>query len=503
MSLPSVDALVVEGLTKYYGGVKALSDVSFELASGKTLGVIGPNGAGKSTLLSLLSGGTKPTSGLISWCGRRIEQLPNHAVARLGIGRARQIPRPFPRLTVRQNLDVAANNGIAAREDREPLVTRTLEQCGLLPRADVMAGELGLLDLKRLEVARALALDPRLILLDEVAGGLLGPEVAAVAEMIESIRERGISIIIVEHVQGVIGRLSDRAIVLDWGSIIAEGTPQEIAVDPKVIEVYFGASTTAEPKARIGQFSYGAPVLEVSNVTAIYGGLTALSDVSIQLAEGEVVGIIGANGAGKTTLCRVIAGLVPCETGTVGLLGEEITRLPAHLRVRRGLAICHEGRRLFCRLTVEENLDLGAAFSGAPREEVTARRAKIYDMFPVLKERAHQSAWAMSGGQQQMLAIGRALMAAPKVLLLDELSLGLAPLVIETIYEVLDEIRALGVSILLVEQNTHRCLSVADRVYVLERGRISYGGSPAGLMANDVLRRAYFGESASNGNDGA
>ncbi len=485
--------LVVNGLSKHYGGVKALSNVSFELTGGQTLGVIGPNGAGKSTLLSLLSGGAKPTDGTVEWCGHRIDQLSNHEVARLGIGRARQIPRPFKRLTVRQNLEVAANSAIPRRADRAPLVTRILKECGLAPAANTLAGKLGLLDLKRLEVARALALDPKLILLDEVAGGLLGPEVAAVAELIESIRDRGISIIVVEHVQGVIGRLADRAIVLDWGSVIAEGTPQDIAADPKVIEVYFGASEKLEPKVATAPAENAKTVLDVRNVTAKYGGLTALSDVSIRVNEGEVVGIIGANGAGKTTLCRVIAGLVPCESGNVSLLGKTVTDLPAHLRARRGLAICHEGRRLFAGLSVEENLDLGAAFSGARSDEVKARKAKIFEMFPVLRERAAQSAGAMSGGQQQMLAIGRALMAAPKVLLLDELSLGLAPLVIERIYETLDDIRDLGVSIVLVEQNTHRCLSVADRIYVLERGHISYDGQPIGLLADDTLRRAYFG----------
>ena len=489
-------ALVAKGLTKHYGGVKALGDVSFVLAPGQTLGVIGPNGAGKSTLLSLLSGGVRPTSGTVTWDGRRIDDLPSYKVARLGIGRARQIPRPFRRLTVRQNLEVAANSAVAAREDRAPLVTRTLDECGLLARAATPAGELGLLDLKRLEVARALALDPRVILLDEVAGGLMGPEVSAIADLIGSIRQRGISIVIVEHVQGVIGRHADHAIVLDWGRVIAEGSPREVAADPKVVEVYFGAATAMQPKAADPALRTAPVVLEVDRVTAGYGGLTALSDVSITLRQGEVVGIIGANGAGKTTLCRVIAGLVPSKSGAVSLLGEDVTALAPHRRARRGLAICHEGRRLFTGLSVEENLDLGAALSGASREEVKRRRGEIYGMFPVLAERAHKSAGAMSGGQQQMLAIGRALMAAPKVLLLDELSLGLAPLVIETIYQALDHIRSLGVSIVLVEQNTHRCLSVADRVYVLERGHVSYGGLPEGLMKQDVLRQAYFGETA-------
>ena len=489
--------LVADRLTKHYGGVKALSEVSFSLAAGQTLGVIGPNGAGKSTLLALLSGGVRPTSGSVTWRGQRIDQLPNHRVARLGIGRARQVPRPFRRLTVRQNLEVAANCAVKDAKRREPLVTQTLRDCGLLERQHADAGSLGLLDLKRLEVARALAVEPQLLLLDEVAGGLLGAEVQAIAELIERIQARGIAIVIVEHVQGVIGRLADRAIVLDWGSVIADGTPAEVAADDTVVRVYFGepGQSQAIPSA-VDDTPDTTPrptVLQVQELSVQYGGLTALDRVSLRLGQGEVVGIIGANGAGKTTLCRAIAGLVPARSGTVQLFGHDASRTAAHLRARSGLAICHEGRRLFTGLTVLENLELGAAFSSATREQARERLATVMAMFPILKERAQGLAGAMSGGQQQMLAIGRALMSGPKVLLLDELSLGLAPLVIESIYRALEQIRALGVSVLLVEQNTHRCLAVADRVYVLERGRFSYDGTPAGLLGNDLLRQAYFG----------
>jgi branched-chain amino acid transport system ATP-binding protein len=498
-SADSAHSLTAVGLTKHYGGVKALSDVSFSLPAGQTLGVIGPNGAGKSTLLALVSGSIRPTDGSVSWRGQQIDRLPKHMIARSGIGRARQIPRPFRRLTVRQNLQVAANSAIGDHRARESLVTETLQECGLLAREDAVSGDLGLLDLKRLEVARALALNPRLLLLDEVAAGLIGSELSAIADLIERIKRRGLSIVIVEHVQGVIGRLADRAIVLDWGRVIAEGTPQEVAADSKVIEVYFGASVHAQPKRPEKNLTAEArptTVLDVDNMTVKYGGLAALADVSLKMAEKEMIGIIGANGAGKTTLCRAIAGLVPCQGGQVKLLGADVTRMPAHQRARRGLVICHEGRRLFTSLTVKENLDLGAAFSGANRQAAEQRLAAVFDMFPVLRECAHRLADSMSGGQQQMLAIGRALMANPKVLLLDELSLGLAPLVIENLYGALEKIRALGVSIMLVEQNTHRCLAVADRVYVLERGRISYGGPPSDLIGDDMLRKAYFGTAA-------
>jgi branched-chain amino acid transport system ATP-binding protein len=241
----------------------------------------------------------------------------------------------------------------------------------------------------------------------------------------------------------------------------------------------------------------------VEDLTVRYGGLTALSNVSLKMGQGEIVGIIGANGAGKTTLCRAIAGLVSTESGRVELLGANVTAVPAHKRARSGLAICHEGRRLFVGLTVQENLELGAAFSGASGHVAMQRLEAIFEMFPILRERRNGLAGAMSGGQQQMLAIGRALMAQPKVLLLDELSLGLAPLVIDNLYEALAEIRRIGINVMLIEQNTHRCLAIADRVYVLERGRVSYDGKPANLMSDDVLRRAYFGPASGAFGDGS
>lgn len=492
----SGDVLLVEGLTKHYGGVKALTDVTFELTPGQTLGVIGPNGAGKSTLIALVSGGTKPTSGQVHWNGQRIDRFAKHQIARMGIGRARQIPRPFRRLTVRQNVEVAAINVTHDRNEREDLVTRTLRECGLLQKEKTVSGSLGLLDLKRLEVARALALKPKLLLLDEVAAGLIGPEVSVIADLVERIKVRGVSIMIVEHVQGVIGRLADRAIVLDWGRLIAEGTPDEVAADPRVIEVYFGSSTgNAQPVVAAApvQSAMRETVLSVDNLTVRYGGLSALSDVSLKMNRGEVIGIIGANGAGKTTLCRAIAGLVPSSAGRVVLFGEDMAATPAYMRARNGLAICHEGRRLFSDLTVKENLEIGASFSGGSRQAAAQRLEVIFDMFPVLRERRNGLAGAMSGGQQQMLAIGRALMAEPKVLLLDELSLGLAPLVIEDLYEALRKIHQIGVNVMLIEQNTHRCLAFADRVYVLQRGRLSYEGLPVGLSDGAKLHSAYFG----------
>ena len=211
------------------------------------------------------------------------------------------------------------------------------------------------------------------------------------------------------------------------------------------------------------------------------------------MCDGEVVALLGANGAGKSTLAQAITGLVPLSGGHVWLGGSDITRLPPHQRARRGIALCHEGRRLFTQLTVRENLELGAAYAARSATPIITRLARIYQLFPVLAERQTTRAGSLSGGQQQMVAIGRALMAEPRLIIFDELSLGLAPQAIDRIYEAIAEIRGWGVSVILIEQNVYRALALADRAYVIERGRVTFRGSPADLRHQRTLLAAYFG----------
>nr|BBH93222.1 hypothetical protein KTA_14210 [Thermogemmatispora argillosa] len=524
-------------VTRRFGGVTALNDISFEVRRGELLGVIGPNGAGKSTLLSLISGAQRVSEGEILFAGQRLDRLPAHAIARLGIGRAHQIPRPFGRMTVLQNVLIpvhARRNDSRSRgrftEDAENI----LRLCGLFDRKDRQASSLALLDLKRLELARALALEPRLLLLDEVAAGLVGQEIEEITRLIASIHERGVTIILVEHVQAVVRALANRVIVLDWGRKIAEGTPEEIARHPDVIAVYLGSeqgepTASAAPAARPGAAPTGAattpadsesksrpslpsaraastaaarpsppPLLDVQHLSVDYGKLRALRSLDFQVGEGEIVAVVGANGAGKTTLTQAISGLVPVSEGRILFAGQEITRLPAHQRARLGIALCHEGRRLFREQTVRENLELGAAY--AARGAITSfteRLERVYDLFPVLRERASSQAGRLSGGQQQMVAIGRALMAEPRLLLLDELSLGLAPAVVDQLFAALPRILAWGISVVLIEQHVQRSLAVADRVYVLERGRVVFCGTPDQVRAHPALQQAYLGMATS------
>jgi branched-chain amino acid transport system ATP-binding protein len=233
-------------------------------------------------------------------------------------------------------------------------------------------------------------------------------------------------------------------------------------------------------------------MLALSNIDAGYGGFQALFDVSMTVEAGEAVAVIGANGAGKTTLLRVISGLLPASRGDMTMEGVRLTAIAPHRIVETGIAHVPESRRLFPRLTVEGNLKMGA-FIPAARERFAERLAYVYGLFPRLKERRNQLAGTMSGGEQQMCAIARALMSGPKLVLLDEPSMGLAPVVVAQVFELVRRIRAEGYTVLIVEQNVAQVLKIVDRAYLLEVGRIKASGPAAALLARDEARRSYMG----------
>ena len=233
-------------------------------------------------------------------------------------------------------------------------------------------------------------------------------------------------------------------------------------------------------------------MLSLDAVSAGYGSFRALFDVSLEVAAGEAVGVIGPNGAGKTTMMRLISGVVPLVAGAMTFDGRSLAGVPAHRIVERGIAHVPENRRLFPRLTVEDNLRIGA-FIAPARARIAERTAWVYDLFPRLKERREQLAGTLSGGEQQMCAIGRALMSGPKLLLMDEPSAGLAPLVVQQVFDLVRRIRAEGLTVLIVEQNVQQVLDIVDRAYLLEVGRIRLAGSSADLKDNDLIRRSYMG----------
>ena len=234
-----------------------------------------------------------------------------------------------------------------------------------------------------------------------------------------------------------------------------------------------------------------APILKVDDINVYYGSIHAVKGVSFEVNQGEIVTLIGANGAGKSTTLNTISGLLHSKTGSITFMGEALNKYPCHKIVSKGLAMVPEGRRVFLQMTVQENLEMGAFTQ--PNSGVDADLEKVFDQFPRLKERRKQIAGTLSGGEQQMLAMGRALMSHPSLLMLDEPSMGLAPILVEQIFDIIKDLHKAGTTILLVEQNAQAALSVADRGYVLETGRIVTSGTGHELLESPAIKKAYVG----------
>jgi branched-chain amino acid transport system ATP-binding protein len=498
--------LELEHVTKHFGAVTAVHDVSFSIGEGETLGVMGPNGSGKTTLLNLIMGVYPLDQGEMRFGGERINGFRTDEISRRGIGRTYQIPQPFLKMTVLENLvvgDLCGGNHRSLRTARSNAMA-ILHRVGLGKKAGLEASKLGLLDLKRLELARALSLRPRLLLLDEIAAGLVESEVAELQGLILELKKSGQTIVIIEHVLSVIFGLSDRILVLNFGQMVVEGAPDDIADNPLVHEIYLGTKKAGEPNTELQTVDRKLEIpmarflaepeklLTLKNVNSGYGDFQVLFDVSLDILKGEIVGLIGVNGAGKTTLIRTINRQLPLRGGEILFKGQSITNVRPFDIVGLGMAQCIEGRKLFPELTVKENLEIGA-YCNRARDKRASTIEQVYELFPVLAERRNQIASTLSGGEQHMVAIGRALMALPELIIFDELSLGLAPLVIESLYKAIIKINRRGTTILLVEQNVHRSLEVADRAYIIERGRIVLSGTSESLKQDEHVKQAYFG----------
>jgi len=310
--------------------------------------------------------------------------------------------------------------------------------------------------------------------------------------MVRGVHRSGVTLVFVEHIQSVVQALADRAIVLDWGRELASGTPAEIAADQRVRDVYLGTGEVAQASAAAHPAppADAPPLLELESACAAYGILRVVDDVDLSVRDGELVTLLGRNGAGKSTVARLISGLMTPSAGTIRWEGRDISRLPVHERLKLGIVHCQEGRRIFAGLSVEENLRMGAYT--ADRAALSERLAAVHEIFPVLAERARQEGSTLSGGQQQMLAIGRALMSGPRLLVLDEVTLGLSPKAADEIYAALTRIAATGVAMVLIEQNVHRSLAVAHRACVLDHGRIVLQGAAGELQEGEVAE-LYFG----------
>jgi branched-chain amino acid transport system ATP-binding protein len=524
-----------------FRGLKALQQVDIQVPEGAIVGLVGPNGAGKSTLLGVLSGDVAARQGSVRLGGLDVSGLAPEARVRHGLARTFQLPELFDELTVREHLTLPRRLAQApsrswsdpvtgrflrpdAVEDEE--VDALLDSLGLAQVAGTPAGALPLGLSRLVEIARAAASRPRVILLDEPFSGLNPAESKLLSQALAGLnRSEGIAMLLVEHDVEIVFGLSERVFVLDFGVVIATGTPAEIQRDPAVRAAYLGdvspgaddaadggpaagggagaggaelvtgdraPVTVAEaPAARppVPAPRPGGDILSVSGLCLKYADATALHEVSFSVAQGSVTALLGPNGAGKSSVARAVSGLVPAKSGRISFDGEDITGASADRIRRLGIAYLPEGRGVFRSLTVEENLRV--ALSGVPKGERAAAIEGAIELFPVLGERRRQTAGTLSGGEQQMLSLARVLTRRPRLLIADEISLGLAPLIVEEVFAGLQRVIELGVSVILIEQFVQRALAIADRCYVLRRGRVVWSGETADAGA-DLLEH-YLG----------
>ena len=513
--------LRVRDLTVRFGGIVALDSVSLDLNRGEILGLIGPNGAGKTTLFNCISGVIRPDDGSIYFDNHSLTYAPPHERARLGVARTFQNLQLWGSMTVEENLIVPMDalgrrntfsdalylpfSGYAERASQERaraiLHVLDLDRCARTPAGDLPAGIQ-----RRVEIARALAMRPRLLLLDEPAAGLDAKETAHLAELLRSVRQRfHVSMLLVDHDMSLVMRVCDYVYVLDFGRMLAKGQPAAIRNDPKVVAAYLGEESEA-PAGDIQTVAQArkeeAPLLEVEKLSAGYGGLEVIRDVNLEVRPGEVVACIGANGAGKTTTLRAISGMVHPRAGRVVFGGVDVTGSTAERIAKLGLVHIPEGRGLFPTMSVEDTLRLVSNTAG---HEVDVSPA--FQLFPKLRERRRQLVGTLSGGEQQMVALARAILSRPRLVMIDEMSQGLAPTVVRQLFEIIRVFREKGIAVILVEQFVESALDVADRAYVFEHGTIGLSGPAVELRADRTLvAGSYLGTAvgataiAANGN---
>lgn len=507
LNLPkrSCRSLAVQGLTMQFGGVSAVSELYFSVPSASVTSLIGPNGAGKSTVLNMLSGFYKPIAGDFSLGETILSGLSAREISRLGLARTYQTSLLFDSLSVLDNVILAMNRGrlgpLLSSKGRSNPTLKNYAQfliawCGYTGCPDRLASDLPHVDRRLVEIARGLASGPEVLLLDEPAAGLSRKDKEHLGNLLRKIADAGISVLLVEHDMSLVMGISDQVVVLDAGLGLAVGTPAQVQENPAVKQAYLGESIEVGVTAREGSSVNRPETLGVGALITGYGAEPVLHSINLQVRQGEVVAILGANGAGKSTLMRVLSGLHRPVQGGIHLEGLEIKNMNAEQVVAQGLVLVPEGRQVFPELSVLDNIRLGAFLQSSDSESLLEEQ---FNRFPRLRERMYQRAGLLSGGEQQMLAIARALMSRPRILLLDEPSLGLAPKVIAELFVVLNQLRNEGMTLLLVDQMAGLVLALADRAYVMESGRIVAKGSAAEIAADGKLAQAYLGSASREG----
>ena len=492
--------LVASDISLAFGGVRAVEGLTLRVETGRVVGLIGPNGAGKTTALNILSGFYRPSAGRVNLGGVTLSGLPSFRIARAGVARTYQTSQLFGSLSVQDNVALAALRGtLGGPLATEPLrgaaaqdgALRLLRACGFCGDPRLPADALAHVDRRLVEIARALATSPAMLLLDEPAAGLSRDDKARLAQLVRRIASEGIGVVLVEHDIKLVMEACDSITVLDAGKPIAAGDPATIRSDAAVRQAYLGDGPSGEAAATSRPPVAGSELLGVGRLGASYGTAPALRDVSLSVRRGEFVALLGANGAGKSTLMRAIAGLHRPVRGGMHFDGRDLVNRSTRDTVALGLVLVPEGRQVFSELSVRDNLRLGGFRRGGA--DLHADVEAMLDRFPRLRERLDQRAGLLSGGEQQMLALARGLMARPTLMLLDEPSLGLAPKVVAEMFDALDRLRGDGMSLLLVDQVATRALALADRAYVMASGTIELEGDAHAIARDPALAAAYLG----------
>jgi branched-chain amino acid transport system ATP-binding protein len=488
--------LEVRGLVRHFGGIKAVDGIDFSVGDRRLHALIGPNGAGKTTAFNLISGMYRPQAGNVVLDGRSIGGLSPPAVTRAGIGRSFQITNLFAGLSVAENVRLACQARDRHRFDPwtdartlATVATETeaiIEAMGLAGIERAEAAELSYGGQRLLDMALALATRPRLLLLDEPLAGLAAAERERVGNLIHTI-SRQLPVLLVEHDIDRVFRLADAVTVMNDGTVLVDGTAETARASPQVQAVYIGGGSHALAASAGASAATGRPLLSISGVDTHYGKSHILRSATFDVQEHEIVALLGRNGAGKSTVLKTVVGIAPPSAGTITLGDVTLSGLPPAVIARHGISYVPQGRGLFAGMTVAENLELGRLRRRNGRgfhwdEE------RIFEFFPRIRERWRSFADTLSGGEQQMVAVARALTGDTRVLLLDEPFEGLAPAVVEELFHAFDRLRR-EISIVIVDHHLDLALALSDRTVALERGEVTHVGPSRVLSENLDLRR--------------
>ncbi|NML47264.1 sugar ABC transporter ATP-binding protein [Ramlibacter sp. G-1-2-2] len=498
-----------------FGGLAALDGFSLAVAAGEIHGIIGPNGAGKTTAINALTGFVPRGGGEVLFDGRPLAATP-HGVAACGIGRTFQSPTMFGALSAVENVMCGGHlwtraglfaclfrSRKAGAEERalREAACEWLQKVGFARAPDTAVGELPFGELRKLEIARALMAQPRLLILDEPTAGLTATEVGRIGHLLQSLRTKNgerMATVLIEHNVPLVFDLCERVTALDKGRIIACGTPREVRAQQAVVDSYLGsqAVTGASPtRANVRQAApRGEAILEVKGLSAGYGRMPIVQGIDLTLHDGELVVLCGRNGAGKSTLLNALTGQPRPASGQVLWLGQAIERKSVSGIVRAGIGLVPQERGVIAGQSVEANLRLGTVGLRLAKDEFRQRREEVLERFPKLRQRLQQIAGTLSGGERQMLALAKVLIRKPRLLLLDEPTIGLAPTVVDELQRIVAGISASGIAVVVAEQNIGWVAPLAHRAYLLEGGRIVASGHPDEVIRREQVAEAYLGQ---------